>query len=377
MVDNKRPERDDRSADRGRNDRARGDRSSGRSDRPATGRTDRAQSGRVARPSFDRGDRPQSDRGDRPQSSRRDDGRGARDERPRPMMSRDSGPREPPRPGLERKANEPSIPDGVDTRELHRAVRAELRGLPKDLAEIVASHLVVAGQLIDDDPELAYSHAEAARRRAARLPIVREATAETAYAAGHYDVALSEFRALRRMTGTQDYLPVMADCERALGRPLAALKLAKESHRFDLELPLQIEMMIVESGARSDLDQEQEALRILQRAIAELTAVSEDARVPKARLRFAYADALLRQGKESEARRWFAQAAKLDHENSTDAQARLDQLDGFLIDYDQSDCDAESDADLDSTPPLEAPPQMSAGEHRPRTPSHGEPPRRR
>ena len=102
-------------------------------------------------------------------------------------------------------------------RKLHRAVRAELRGLPKDLADVVAGHLVLAGELIDTDPELAYGHAEAARRRAARLPIVREATAETAYAAGHFDVALSEFRALRRMTGVADYLPVMADCERALG----------------------------------------------------------------------------------------------------------------------------------------------------------------
>ena len=65
---------------------------------------------------------------------------------------------------------------------------------------MVAGHLVLAGELIDTDPELAYRHAEAARRRAARLPIVREAAAETAYAAGRFDVALSEFRALRRMT---------------------------------------------------------------------------------------------------------------------------------------------------------------------------------
>ena len=102
------------------------------------------------------------------------------------------------RPGLARRRNEPPIPEGVDSRSLHVAVRAELRSLPKDLAEIVAAHLVVAGRLIDDDPEQAYAHAEAARRRAARLPIVREAAAETAYAAGLYDVALTEFRALRR-----------------------------------------------------------------------------------------------------------------------------------------------------------------------------------
>ena len=158
-----------------------------------------AHDGRADRPR--RTSAPRGQRPDRRESAGRDD--------------RLRRPPEPPRPGLARKENEPPIPEGVDTKTLHRAVRAELRGLPKDLAEIVASHLVVAGELIEEDPELAYAHAEAARRRAARLPIVREATAETAYAAGLYDVALSEFRALRRMTGTHDYLPVMADCERA------------------------------------------------------------------------------------------------------------------------------------------------------------------
>ncbi len=121
------------------------------------------------------------------------------------------------------------MPQGVDVRTLNRAVRAELRGLPKELEEIVAGHLVAAGELIDTDPQLAYAHAEAARRRAARLPVVREAAAETAYAAGEYAAALSEYRALRRMTGAPDYLPVMADCERALGNPQRALTLAREA----------------------------------------------------------------------------------------------------------------------------------------------------
>lgn len=256
--------------------------------------------------------------------------RGERGDRPQ-------RPREPPRPGLARKANEPAIPAGIDTRELHRSVRAELRGLPKDLAEIVASHLVVAGQLIDSDPELAYAHAEAARRRAARLPIVREAAAETAYAAEHFDVALSEFRALRRMTGTHDYLPVMADCERALGRPQAALKLAKESHRFELDPAQQAEMRIVEAGARADLGQHPESLRILKAAIESFTDPGEDAQMAKARLRYAYADMLSHQGKDSEARSWFAAAAKLDQNGETDAAARVDELDGMLIDFDDAD----------------------------------------
>ena len=262
------------------------------------------------------------------------------DRQRREVSERNGRPEQSARPGLARRRNEPPIPEGVDSRSLHAAVRAELRSLPKDLAEIVAAHLVVAGQLVEDDPELAYAHAEAARRRAARLPIVREAAAETAYAAGMYDVALTEFRALRRMTGTPDYLPVMADCERALGRPHNALKLAREADRVGLDPALRIEMIIVEAGARRDLGQDHESRRILERAVA-LARPENISHVAVARLRYVYADALLEAGQESEARQWFASAAKLDRDQETDAQQRIDELDGFLIDYDD-DNGAES-----------------------------------
>jgi tetratricopeptide (TPR) repeat protein len=279
---------------------------------------------------------------------RRETNGGPSGRKPPPQRGSDRQIRKPPsrihgsgegtRPGLARRDNEPAVPEGVDTRSLHPAVRAELRGLPKELAEIVAAHLVVAGRLIDDDPALAYAHAEAARRRAARLPIVREAAAETAYAAGRYEIALSEFRALRRMTGTQDYLPVLADCERALGRPHNALKLAREAERVGLDPALRIEMIIVEAGARRDLGQDEEARRILERAVAAVRTP----RVPPAavaRLHYAYADALLDAGSDAEARQWFATAAQLDHDRQTDAQQRVDELDGLLIEYDEDDGD--------------------------------------
>ena len=57
--------------------------------------------------------------------------------------------------------------------------------------------------------------------------MVREACGEAAYAAGHYAEALTELKAAKRLNGAQDYLPVMADCERALGRPDRALALAR------------------------------------------------------------------------------------------------------------------------------------------------------
>ena len=259
----------------------------------------------------------------------------------RRSSQRATSPERQPRPGLVRKPNEPPVPEGLDLRSLHRSVRAELRGLPKELAEIVAAHLVAAGQLIDDDPELAYAHAEAARRRAARLPIVREAAAETAYAAGHYDVALSELRAIRRMTGADDFLPMMADCERALGRPEAALKLAKEARGLRLDPAQQVEMILVEAGARGDLGQSAESLRILAQAAGEINPPAAPP-IAVARLRYAYADALLQRGASADARSWFQAASKLDSQGQTGAQARLDELDGLVLNVDEADLETPS-----------------------------------
>ena len=243
------------------------------------------------------------------------------------------------RPGLAAREDEPPTPEGVDEKVLPFGVRAELRGLPKDLAAVVAAHLVAAGELIDEDPELAYRHAEAARRRAARLPVVREATAETAYAAGEYSVALNEYRALRRMTGGAEYLPVMADCERALGRPNNALRLAKEAAAEKLEVDQRVEMIIVEAGARDDLGQTAEGLRVLKNAIVEKLGGAS----AQARLRYAYADMLERQGDTKGARQWFVSALAKDTEQLLDCQDRIDALDGFIVEADLDDDEDELD----------------------------------
>lgn len=214
-------------------------------------------------------------------------------------------------------------------------MKAELKSLPKELAEIVAAHLMAAGELIDIDPALAWRHAEAARRRAARLPMVREAAAETAYAAGEYAVALNEFRALRRMSGSDDYLPVMADCERALGRHEAALRLVREGDASLTDAAMLAELAIVQAGIRSDMGQTEEAHRILR---AQIEHPKQDVPKPaQARLRYAYANLLLEAGDEASAREWFVTAARLDPEGQTDALDRLDELDGMVLEIDEDD----------------------------------------
>ncbi|MFD1889072.1 hypothetical protein, partial [Luteococcus peritonei] len=246
------------------------------------------------------------------------------------------------RPGLAAREDEPETPQDIDERSLPFGVRAELRGLPKELGSVVAAHLVAAGELIDDDPELAYRHAEAARRRAARLPVVREATAETAYAAGEFAVALNEYRALRRMTGGSEFLPVMADCERALGRPENALKLAREAADAGMDPDQQVEMLLVEAGSRDDMGNRAEALRLLKNGISQQTG----SRLAQARLRYAYADLLERQGDTEAARKWFVTAGELDNEHTLDVDDRVNRLDGFVLEVGEDEPEEDEDGDL-------------------------------
>src|SRR4051794_18305198 len=101
----------------------------------------------------------------------------------------------------------PPIPDDVSAKDLDKHARQALQSLPEKLADKVARHLVMAGLLIAEDPETAHLHALAAKARATRTGLVREACGETAYAAGKFAEALSEFRAARRMTGGYIYAP--------------------------------------------------------------------------------------------------------------------------------------------------------------------------
>jgi tetratricopeptide (TPR) repeat protein len=207
--------------------------------------------------------------------------------------------------------------------------------LPRSLADLVAQHLVASGRLIEDDPELAYQHAKTARRLAARLGGVREAVAVTAYLSEHYDEALTEFRAVRRMTGNHEVLPTMADCERALGRPEKALALSREKQVKDLEPGSQIEMLIVAAGARRDMGQTAAAIQTLE--VPELTKRTRAEWLP--RLRYAYADALQEAGRTDEALVWFHRAAGVDGDGVTGAAERAAELEGLEF----TDLDDEED----------------------------------
>ncbi|MEH0422212.1 hypothetical protein [Streptomyces sp. B21-083] len=216
--------------------------------------------------------------------------------------------------------------------------------LPKGLAEEVSKNLVMVARLIDEDPEGAYGYSRVALRLASRVAAVREAAGFAAYANQKYSEALAEFRAARRMTGNVDLWPVMADCERGLGRPEKALDMAGAPEVHKLDKAGQVEMRLVAAGARRDMDQLDAAIVTLQSP----ELASNSVQPWTARLRYAYADALLAAGREDEAREWFAKAVESDKDGSTDASDRLAEMDGveFVDAFDESeDTDEDTDGD--------------------------------
>jgi tetratricopeptide (TPR) repeat protein len=201
---------------------------------------------------------------------------------------------------------------------------------------------VATGKLIDEEPALALEHALAARRLASRIAVVREAVGLAAYHAGDWASAIAELRTYHRMSGRQSHLAILADCERALGRPEKAIDLFRAAERDKLTQPEALELLIVAAGARGDMGQHDAAAAMLQ--VRELTTESQEEWAP--RLRYAYADALLSAGRIEEAREWFARAAEVDPESVTDAAERLLLMDGVeLEDEEEEEADVESEVD--------------------------------
>jgi tetratricopeptide (TPR) repeat protein len=221
-----------------------------------------------------------------------------------------------------RRPPAPQLPDDIDAADLDRDIQRELAALPTGLAELIGKHLMAAAGLLDDEPAQALEHARFARTRAARVPVVREAAGVAAYHAGEWAEALSELRTARRLGGGPGLLAMMADCERALGRPDRALDLARSSEARQLEPADAVELKIVAAGARRDLGQPEAAVVALQGPDLDLAR-----RDPwSARLFYAYADNLAAAGRQDDAARWFVAAADADEDGETDAAQRVVEL---------------------------------------------------
>lgn len=248
--------------------------------------------------------------------------RGGRDRPKPPWSSSPDGPRRDFRGGSENITTGPRIPPEIEAKQLAPDVRSELITLDKSTADVVARHLVAAGELLEEDPAAALEHARAARARSGRIAAVREAVGIAAYYCGDWAQALAELRAARRMGSKSALLPLIADCERGVGRPERAVELARSEEALQLTGDDADELRIVVAGARSDLGQHEQALALLASPPLDATRLG----TTNARLFYVYAETLLALGRTEDAVQAFLNAAAVDVEGVTDAEERLTEL---------------------------------------------------
>lgn len=228
------------------------------------------------------------------------------------------------------KPKSPPIPVEITPEDLELGIRVQLKTLTEENAERVARHLAMVTLLIDQDPELAHKHALAAAERAGRIAIVRETVGVTAYRVGEYALALRELLTYRRISGKNNQLPIMVDCERGLGRPDRALEMGREVDRSKLDAETRVNLAIAMSGARLDRGENEMALAELQ--IPELNP--ENVHFYSAPLFAAYAECLSGLGKEADAKRWndlADRAEKAVRGFNTDEDEVFDVLEEFEI----------------------------------------------
>lgn len=194
----------------------------------------------------------------------------------------------------------PLIPESITPNDVDMVVRVQLKTLTAENAEMVARHLAMVSLLIDQDPELAHKHALSAARRAGRIAVVRETVGVTAYTVGDYPLALRELLAHRRISGSNDQLPLIVDSERGMNRPDRALKMSREADRKSLTPSVRVNLAIATSGARLDLGENELALSELE--IPELNPAKVFDYSPP--LFWAYSDTLEVLGRSQEAKKW-------------------------------------------------------------------------
>ena len=273
---------------------------------------------RPSRPG-ERSDRPRSDkpRSDRPRTnSRKSSDFKPRNERfgDRSLENRRKDDR---RPVNRDFSKDPIIPEGITGEELDKVTRGDLLTLSAENAKIVSQHLACVNAFADSDPEIAHQHAQAAVRHAGRVAVVRETAGYAAYRVGKFDIAIKDLKAAFRINGDVSIWPVLADCERGLGRPRKALELAGAPEAKKLAKEQAVELRIVAAGARRDLGEIDAAVVTLQ--TNDLNTENDSWAI---RLRYAYADALTAAGRHDEAKKWFKKCADLDLDESTDARER-------------------------------------------------------
>jgi tetratricopeptide (TPR) repeat protein len=233
--------------------------------------------------------------------------------------NRHGGPRHRPRSDRDEKPRESKYEPVHLSDEITHELRTTARPgkgdiLVKVFADAVAAY--TAGDL-----EEALRLGEQAKHIALRSIAAREFLGLTYYAAGRWNEAAKELGAFRRISGSTEQNPVIADTYRAMKKPERALELIDEIDRAKVDDAVFYEGQIVGAGALADMDRVDDAIARLER----LELRPEVAEEHHLRVWYVLGDLLSRRGRFTQAREWFEAVAAADPD-ATDAPERAAQL---------------------------------------------------
>lgn len=247
-------------------------------------------------------------------------GRGRSDPGRRREPVRGGSPRGAPREGRSSKS-EPTHPpvhlaDDV-VRELHGTARP---GKAEILVKVFGE---AAAAFAAEDFAEAVRLGEQSKHMALRSSVARELLGLAYYRLEKWKEAARELSAFRRISGSTDQNPVIADAYRAMGRPDKAVELCDEMGAGSTTPAIFFEGTIVAAGALADQKRLDEAIARLER----LELNPEVAEEHHLRAWYTLADLLERRGRFTQARDLFGAVAAADAD-ATDAPDRAARLTG-------------------------------------------------
>lgn len=163
--------------------------------------------------------------------------------------------------------------------------------------------------------------ADQAKHIALRSAAVRELLGIALYRSERFKDAARELSAFRRISGSTEQNPVIADCYRAAGKPDKALELIEEMDPSRVPAPVFYEGRIVAAGALGDAGRLDDAIATLEALELDPVTAGEH----HLRAWYVLGDLLERRGRFTQAKEWFEAVAAADSD-ITDAPERASRL---------------------------------------------------
>ena len=235
-------------------------------------------------------------------------------------MARDQRPARKPRPPGKHSSRVVPAKARVDLskpilQELHATARpGKGEILIKVFSDAVAAYM-------EGDYAEAIRLGEQAKHIALRSANARELLGLAYYRTGRWSEAAKELTTFRRISGSTEQNPVIADCYRAMAKPEKALEFCQEMDRKALDEAVYYEGVIVGAGALADMKRLDEAIALLERLDLQPSVAKEH----HLRVWYALADLLERKGRFTQAREWFEAVDAADSE-ATDAGERAEKI---------------------------------------------------